>query len=60
VRCPKYVPPRKGKDKVPTNLDDIDNIITTSSLPKGVLIESTMIGRIAMMKFEDWDLADTT
>jgi len=38
VRRPKYVPPSKGKAKVPTNLDDVDNILIIPSLPKGVPI----------------------
>lgn len=57
---PKYMPPSKGKAKVPTNLDEVDNKLIISSLPKGVPIESSMVGYILAMKFEDWDLADTT
>jgi len=58
VRCPKYFPPSKGKAKVPTNLDDVDNILITLSLPKRVPVESMVTGHISTMKFEDWDLAD--
>lgn len=59
VRQPKYVPPSKGKAKVPTNMDDVDNILITMSLPKEVPFEGTMTSRISTMKFEYWDLADT-
>lgn len=60
VQRPKYVAPSKGKAKVPTNLDEVDTILITPSLPKGVPVESSVVGRIATMKFEDWDLVDTT
>jgi len=60
VGRPKYVPPSKGKAKVPTNMDDVDNILITLSLPKGVPLEGMVTGCILMMKFEDWDLVDTT
>lgn len=59
ARQPKYVPPRKGKAKVPKDLDAIDNILITPSIPKGVLFNGMMIGRIPTMKFKDWDLVDT-
>ena len=57
VRRPKYVPPSKGKAKVPKNLDDVGNILISPSLPKWFPLEGMVIGRISMMKFEDWDLA---
>lgn len=60
MQHPKYVPLRKGKAKVPTNLDDIDNLLITLSLLKGVLVEITMTRCISTMKFEYWDLTDTT
>lgn len=51
--------PRKGKAKVPTNLDEVGTILITSSLPKAVPVESSVVGRIATMIFLDWDLEDT-
>lgn len=59
IRRPKYVPPSKGKAKVPSNLDDVDSILIIPSLPKGFPLESMTIGPISIMKFEYWDLADT-
>ena len=59
VRWTKYVPPSKGKANVPTNLDDVDNILITPSLPKEVPLKGMVTGRILTMKFVDWDLADT-
>lgn len=54
------MPPNKGKAKVPTNLDEVDTILITPSLPKGVPVEISLVGRIATLKFEDWDFVDTT
>jgi len=53
------VSPRKGKVKVPANLDEVDTILFTPSLPKAVPKEGSMVNHISTMKFEDWDLADT-
>ena len=36
VQQPKYVPPSKGKAKVPTNFDEFDSVIVTPSLPKAM------------------------
>lgn len=58
LRYGDYVPPNKGMAKVPANLDDVDSAISTPSLPKGVPVENSVVGRVAIMKFEDWDLAD--
>ena len=59
TKFPKYIPSQKGKVKVPTDLDSIDNILITSSLPKGVPHEGTATGCILTVKFEDWDLANS-
>lgn len=56
---PKFVSPSKGKAKVPANLDEVNTILVTPSLPKGVLVESLVVGCIATMKFKHWDLANT-
>ena len=42
AKQPKYVPPRKGKALVPKDLDVVDNIHITPSLPKGVPFEGTV------------------
>lgn len=52
------MPPSKGKAKVPANLDEVDTVIVTPSLPKAVPVENSVVGCVVTMKFEDWDLAD--
>lgn len=37
---PKYVPPSKEKAKVPTNLDEVNSVIVTLSLPKAMPVEN--------------------
>lgn len=54
------MPPSKGANKVPTNLDEFSSIITTPSLPKDVAVENSVVGHVATMKFDDCDLADRT
>lgn len=60
MRRPKYVPPSKETKKVPANLDEFNDIITTPSLPKAILVENIVVGRVATFKFEDYDLANRT
>jgi len=47
VRQPKYMPPSKGMNKVPTNLDEFSSIITTPSLLKGIPVEKSVVGCVA-------------
>jgi len=58
MQQPKYVPPSKGKVKVPAKLDEVNTVIITLSLPKAVPVENSVVGCVATMKFEDWDLVD--
>ena len=58
VRRPKYMPPRKGNVKVPANLDEVDTLIVTPSLPKAMPVENSVVGCVSTMKFEDWDHAN--
>lgn len=58
AKQPKYVLPRRGKAKVPKDLDAIRNTLKTPLLPNGILFEGSILGCMPMMKFEDWDLAD--
>lgn len=53
AKWPKYVPPQKGRVKVPKDLDAIKDTLITPSLPKGFPFEGTATGRIPTMKFED-------
>lgn len=59
TKWPKYVPPRKGRVKVPKDLDVVQSKLITMSLPKGVPLKGMEFGSIPTMKFEDWDLVDT-
>lgn len=52
------MPRSKGKAKVPTNIDEVDSVIVTPSLPKGVSVENSVVGLVETMMFEDWDLID--
>lgn len=54
-----YVPPRKGKTKVPKNLDEMKSSLQTLLLPNGIVFEGMHLGCVPTMKFEDWDLAQS-
>jgi len=56
---PKYVPPWRGKEKVPKDLDAIKSALQTLLLPGGILFEGSVSGRVPTMKFEDLDLMDS-
>lgn len=58
VRQPNYVPPSKGKAKVPTNLHEVDTVLVTLALLKLVSVESSVVSHVVTMKFEDWDLTE--
>lgn len=60
MRQPKYMPPSKRTNEVPTNLDEFSIIITTPSLTKDVPVENSVVGHVATMKFDNCDLADRT
>ena len=53
-----YVPPRKGKTKVPMDLDETKSSLQTPLLLDDIVFEGTHLGRVPTMKFEDWDLTD--
>lgn len=59
AKLPQYVPLWKGKSKVPKDLDATKGTLQTSLLPNGILFEGVVLGRVPMMKFEDWDLMDS-
>jgi len=58
AKLPMYVPPRKGRVKVPKYLDAIKSALQTLLLPDGIMFEGSILGRVPMMKFEDWDHVD--
>lgn len=58
TKLPTYIPPWKGKAKVPKDLDKIKNSLQIPLLPNDVIFECTHLGQVPSLKFEDWDLAD--
>ena len=58
AKLPKYVPPQKGKAKVPKDLDVVKSSLQTPLLPDGIVLEGMHLGCVLTMKFECWDLAD--
>lgn len=58
TRLPTYVPPRKGKAKVPKDLDESKSPLQTPLLPDDIILKGAHLGRVPSLKFEDWDLAD--
>ncbi len=57
-KLPAYVPPWKGKTKVPKDLDETKSSLQILLLPDGIVFEGTHLGRVPTMKFEDWDLVE--
>ena len=57
TKFPTYVPLRKGKAKVPNNLDETKSSLQTPLLLDGIMFEGTHLGCMLSMKFKDWDLA---
>jgi len=55
----EYVPPWKGKEKVPKDLDATKSTLQNPLLPDVILFEGLVMGHMPTMKFEDWDLADS-
>lgn len=58
TRLPKYIPPRKGKAKVPKDPDNAKFTDSTLLLPEKVPFEGALLGHIPALKMEDWDLVD--
>lgn len=57
-RLPAFVPPQKGKAKVPKDLDETKSSLQTPLLLDGNMFEGTYLGHVPTMKFEYWDLTD--
>lgn len=51
AKLPKYVPPRKGRMKVPKDLDVVKSALQTLFLPDEILFEGSVLGRVPTMKF---------
>jgi len=46
-----YVPPRKGKAKVPKDLAETKSSLQTLLLPDGIMFEGTHLGHVLSLKF---------
>lgn len=58
TKLPAYIPPWKGKAKVPKDLHENKNSLQTLLLLDDIIFEGMHLGRVPNLKFEDWDLAD--
>lgn len=59
TKLPEYVLPRKGKAKIPKDLDATKSALQISFLPDRIVFEGSRLSHISIMKFEDWDLVDS-
>ena len=53
TNLPAYVPPWKGKAKVPKDLDERKISQQTPLLLDNIIFEGTHLGRVLSLKFED-------
>lgn len=58
TKLPTYIPPRKGKAKVPKDLDKSKSSLQTPLLLDNIIFWGTHLGRVPSLKVEYWDLAD--
>jgi len=54
----EYIPPCRGKTKVPKDIDESKVTLYTPLLPNKIVFEGLHLGRVPLLKLEDWDLAD--
>lgn len=57
-RLPEYVPPHKGKAKVPKDIEESKISLQTLLLPDDIFFEGLHLGRVIVLKFKDWDLVN--
>lgn len=58
TRLPTYVPPQKGKVKVPKGIDERKSSLQTPLLPDDIIFKGVHSGQVPVLKFQDWDLVD--
>lgn len=58
TRLPKYVPPHKGKTKVPKYINKSKVPLQTPLLLDEIVLEGACLGWVPLLKLEDWDLAN--
>jgi len=51
-----HVPPRKGKVRVPKDLDERKSSLQTLLLPNDIIFDGVHLGKVLVLKFEDLDL----
>lgn len=59
TKLPEYVPLRKGKTKVPKDIDESKAALHIPLLPDEIIFEGPRLGWVPLLKLEDWDLANT-
>jgi len=59
TKFPKYVPPHRGKAKVPKDIGESKVTLYTPLLLEKIVFEGLQLGWILVLKLEDLDLADT-
>ena len=58
TKLPAYVPPQKGKEKVPKDLYERKSSLQTSLVLNDIIFYGTHLGQVPVLKFDDWDLVD--
>lgn len=53
TRFPVYVPLRKGKARVPKDLDERNSPLQTLLLPDDIVFDGAHLGWVLVLKFED-------
>ena len=53
TKLPAYIPPQKGKTKMPKYLDKSKSSLETLLLPDNIIFEGTNLGQFSSLKFED-------
>lgn len=59
TKFPEYVPPCKGKTKVPKDTDERKIALHIPLLLDEIVFEGLHLALVPLLKLEDWDLADT-
>lgn len=58
TRLLEYIPLHKGKTKAPKDIDESKVPLQTPLLPDEIIFEELHLGRVPLLKLEDWDLVD--
>ena len=54
----EYIPPHRGKTKVPNDIDESKVTLHTPLLLDKIAFEGPCLGHVPHLKLEDWDLDD--